>query len=80
MQEIFVYFFDSMSTRIREFRTIKSAEFYNFSHFIFDPSLLPKFQKSLLHLDFNKNEDYLKTNNYLDIKNEEKESPKELIM
>jgi len=43
MQEIFVYFFDSMSTRIREFRTIKSAEFYSCSHFIFDPSLIPRF-------------------------------------
>ena len=26
--EMYVYYFDSMSTRIREFRTIKSAEFY----------------------------------------------------
>ena len=26
--EMHVYYFDSMSTRIREFRTVKSAEFY----------------------------------------------------
>jgi len=37
-----VYFFDSLSTRIREFKTIKSAEFYPTSKFIFDPSLIPK--------------------------------------
>lgn len=26
--QMHVYFFDSMSTRIREFRTVKSVEFY----------------------------------------------------
>lgn len=34
-----------MSTRIREFRTIKCAEFYPNSHFILDPSLV-KFSKN----------------------------------
>ena len=39
---IYIYFFDSMSTRIREFRTIKSAEFYPCSKYILDPSLIPR--------------------------------------
>lgn len=26
--QMYVYYFDSMSTRIREFRTVKSVEFY----------------------------------------------------
>lgn len=38
--KIFVYFFDSMSTRIREFRTIKSAEFFPCAKYILDPSLI----------------------------------------
>ena len=38
---MFVYYFDSMSTRIREFRTIKSAEFYPASRFILDPAQIP---------------------------------------
>jgi len=37
-----VYYFDSMSTRIREFRTIKSAEFYPASRYILDPASIPK--------------------------------------
>ena len=40
--KIYVYFFDSMSTRIREFRTVKSAEFYPNANYILDPSLIPK--------------------------------------
>lgn len=32
-----IYFFDSMSTRIREFRTIKSAEFYPTAEYILNP-------------------------------------------
>lgn len=40
--DIHVYYFDSMSTRIREFRTIKSAEFYMTANFILDPSTIPK--------------------------------------
>lgn len=39
---MFVYYFDSMSTRIREFRTVKSAEFYPTAKYILDPSLIPK--------------------------------------
>jgi hypothetical protein len=39
---MFVYYFDSMSTRIREFRTIKSAEFFPCSKYILDPSCIPK--------------------------------------
>jgi len=39
---MYVYYFDSMSTRIREFRTVKSAEFYPNSQFILNPSLIPK--------------------------------------
>jgi len=37
-----VYYFDSMSTRIREFRTVKSAEFYPNAQFILNPALIPK--------------------------------------
>ena len=37
-----IYYFDSMSTRIREFRTIKSAEFYPASKYILNPALIPK--------------------------------------
>jgi hypothetical protein len=37
-----VYFFDSMSTRIREFMTVKSAEFYPSAKYILDPGLIPK--------------------------------------
>jgi hypothetical protein len=40
--DMYIYFFDSMSTRIREFRTIKSAEFYPTAKYILDPSLIPK--------------------------------------
>lgn len=40
--EFHVYFFDSMSTRVREFRTIRCAEFFLHNQIIFDPSLLPK--------------------------------------
>lgn len=40
--EMYVYYFDSMSTRIREFRTVKSAEFYPTAQFILNPSLIPK--------------------------------------
>ena len=36
-----VYYFDSMSTRIREFTTVKSVEFYPSAKFILDPSLIP---------------------------------------
>ena len=39
---MYIYFFDSMSTRIREFRTIKSAEFYPTAKYILDPTLIPK--------------------------------------
>ena len=39
---MYVYYFDSMSTRIREFRTIKSAEFFPCSKYILDPSCIPK--------------------------------------
>ena len=39
---MYVYYFDSMSTRIREFRTVKSAEFYPASQFILNPQLIPK--------------------------------------
>jgi hypothetical protein len=42
---MFVYYFDSMSTRIREFRTIKSAEFFPCSKYILDPSCIPKRNK-----------------------------------
>jgi len=31
-----------MSTRVREFRTVKSAEFYPNAQFILDPALIPK--------------------------------------
>lgn len=41
---MFIYFFDSMSTRIREFRTIKSAEFFPCAKYILNPSLIPKKQ------------------------------------
>ena len=34
---MWVYYFDSMSTRIREFRTIKGAEFYIGSDVILNP-------------------------------------------
>lgn len=40
--QMFVYFFDSMSTRVREFRTAKSVEFYPNAEYIMDPSLIPK--------------------------------------
>lgn len=40
--EMYVYYFDSMSTRIREFRTVKSAEFYPAAQFILNPALIPK--------------------------------------
>ena len=40
--KMFVYYFDSMSTRIREFRTIKSAEFFPCSQYILDPASIPK--------------------------------------
>ena len=43
---IYVYYFDSMSTRVREFRTVKSAEFYPNAKFILDPSLIPKHDKN----------------------------------
>ena len=43
---MFVYYFDSMSTRIREFRTIKSAEFFPCSKYILDPSCIPSRQKT----------------------------------
>lgn len=39
---MFVYFFDSMSTRIREFRTVKSAEFYPNAMYLLDPSTIPQ--------------------------------------
>lgn len=39
---IHIYFFDSMSTRIREFRTIKSAEFYPTAEYILNPSMITK--------------------------------------
>ena len=39
-----VYYFDSMSTRIREFTTVKSVEFYPSAKFILDPSLIPQKQ------------------------------------
>ena len=39
--EMHVYFFDSMSTRIREFRTVKSAEFYPNANYLLDPSTIP---------------------------------------
>jgi hypothetical protein len=39
--KIHVYFFDSMSTRIREFRTIKSAEFFPCAKYILDPRIIP---------------------------------------
>ena len=39
--EMYVYYFDYMSTRIREFRTVKSAEFYPNSQYILDPRLIP---------------------------------------
>lgn len=41
---MFVYYFDSMSTRIREFRTIRSAEFYPTAKYILNPQLIPKRQ------------------------------------
>jgi hypothetical protein len=37
-----IYYFDSMSTKIREFRTVKSAEFYPASKYLLDPHLIPK--------------------------------------
>lgn len=40
--KMFVYYFDSMSTRIREFRTIKSAEFFPCAKYILNPALIPK--------------------------------------
>jgi hypothetical protein len=40
--QMYVYFFDSMSTRIREFRTVKSVEFYPNSQYILDPASIPK--------------------------------------
>ena len=42
---MFVYYFDSMSTRIREFRTIRSAEFYPTAKYILNPQLIPKRQQ-----------------------------------
>jgi len=42
-----IYYFDSMSTRIREFRTIKSAEFYPASRFILDPASIPKRESTI---------------------------------
>lgn len=36
--KMWVNYFDSMSTRIREFRTIKGAEFFNGSNLILNPS------------------------------------------
>jgi len=39
---MYIYFFDSMSTRIREFRTIKSAEFYPTAMYILDPTRIPR--------------------------------------
>lgn len=39
--EMHVYFFDSMSTRIREFRTAKSVEFFPNAEYILDPSIIP---------------------------------------
>lgn len=40
--QMYVYYFDSMSTRIREFRTVKSVEFYPNADYILDPSSIPK--------------------------------------
>lgn len=34
---MYVYFFDSMSTRLREFRTIKCLEFYRHAKYILNP-------------------------------------------
>ena len=36
--KVHVYFFDSLSTTIREFRTIKSCEFFPAADIILDPS------------------------------------------
>ena len=46
---MWVYYFDSMSTRIREFRTIKGAEFYIGSNIILNPSNMQRLPK-MLHL------------------------------
>jgi len=34
-----IYFFDSLSTTMREFRTIKCCEFYKYAAFILQPNL-----------------------------------------
>jgi hypothetical protein len=38
--KVHVYFFDSLMTTIREFRTIKSCEFFPTASLILDPSLI----------------------------------------
>lgn len=43
--DIWVYYFDSMSTRIREFRTIKGAEFYVGANYILNPTSMPSLPK-----------------------------------
>jgi hypothetical protein len=35
--QMHVYYFDSLSTTIREFRTIKCCEFYDYADFILNP-------------------------------------------
>ena len=44
---MFIYYFDSLSTRIREYKTIRGAEFFTCSNIILDPSQLPALRNSM---------------------------------
>jgi hypothetical protein len=44
--KVHVYFFDSLITSVREFRTINSCEFFPTSKFILDPTLIDLHSKS----------------------------------
>lgn len=42
MLKVHVYFFESLTTTVREFRTIKSCEFFPTAQIILDPTLINK--------------------------------------
>lgn len=45
--KVHIYFYDSLITTIREFRTIKSCEFFPTANIILNPNLINEMQKTI---------------------------------